>query len=111
VILQQYPGHPIVGSPAEPDDLGAEVDDDTGPDRLLDEQGVGVVKVRDFFYPGPDGEKPERWADYVRMAMARNPEVVTAAMDRIVEFCQSPTTEPSVTEGASVRAGRRTGYL
>jgi aspartate/methionine/tyrosine aminotransferase len=79
---------------------GASTDADFA-DRLLDEQGVGVVKVRDFFYPGPDGEKPERWADYVRMAMARNPEVVTAAMDRIAEFCESLTRA-----GAGVTAGR-----
>ena len=58
-------------------------------DRLLHEQGVGLIKVRDFFYPAPDGEKPEGWADYARMAMARNPEVITMAMGRIAQFCES----------------------
>lgn len=56
-------------------------------DMLLAEKGIGVIKARAFFHPLATGRLQPEHDDFIRIALARQPELLRTAMARVAELC------------------------
>ncbi len=66
-------------------------------DILLAEKGVGVISAGDFFHPlAPSGALPPGHDHFVRIALAREPDVVGTAMGKVAELCHELGPRPVV---------------
>lgn len=66
-------------------------------DILLAEKGVGVISAGDFFHPLAPSGRPQPGHDhFVRIALAREPDVVGTAMDKVAELCRELGRRPVV---------------
>ncbi|MDP9421083.1 MAG: pyridoxal phosphate-dependent aminotransferase [Actinomycetota bacterium] len=66
-------------------------------DMLLADKGVGVIDASDFFHPlAPSGALQPGHDHFVRVALARDPELVRSAMDKMAELCDELGDRPVV---------------
>ncbi len=57
-------------------------------DMLLADKGVGVISGSHFFHPlAPSGARQADCDHLVRVALARQPELIRRAMERVAELC------------------------
>lgn len=69
--------------------IAEEVTGSAFADMLLAQKGVGVITACDFFHPlSPSGSLQADHDHFVRVALARQPDVVATAMERVAELCE-----------------------